>query len=71
MLLNILLLLKEPISGQLLFSLVVFYIGIQGALAYYALNVIATFADPEAPKNGEKADLTLEKMIEKELWPVG
>jgi len=37
MLLNIVLLLRLEISGQLVFSLIFFYLGVQGTISYYAL----------------------------------
>lgn len=43
MLLNIVLLMRLSISGQLIFSLIFFYIGIQGTIAYYAFQLIKNY----------------------------
>lgn len=67
MLLNIILLLKEPISGQLLFSLIFIYVGIEGVLSYYALPVIASFNEPEEKKWAQTP--SIENLIDKEISP--
>lgn len=67
MLLNIILLLKEPISGQLLFSLIFIYVGIEGVLSYYALPVIASFDELEEKKWTQTP--SIENLIDKEISP--
>lgn len=66
MLLNIVLLLKLEISGQLVFSLIFFYVGIQGIISYYAILVIKGF-DRES-KEGQRLG-NLDALLEQEMAP--
>lgn len=66
MLLNIVLLLKLEISGQLVFSLIFFYVGIQGIISYYAILVIKGF-DRES-KEGQRQG-NLDALLEQEMAP--
>lgn len=66
MLLNIVLLLKLEISGQLVFSLIFFYVGIQGIISYYAILVIKGF-DCES-KEGQRQG-NLDALLEQEMAP--
>lgn len=61
MLLNTVLLLRLEISGQLIFSLIFFYVGIQGAIAYYAVQVIKTFDLASSKKE------SLDQLLEQEM----
>ncbi len=63
MLLNIVLLLRLEISGQLVFSLIFFYLGVQGTISYYALWVIRSFELPPEweTKKGDPLDALLER----------
>lgn len=63
MLFNIVLLFKLDISGQLLFSLIFFYVGVQGVLSYYALPVITGFDEQKKAEN-------LDALLDKEMWGV-
>lgn len=62
MLLNIVLLLRLQYSGQLIFSIIFLYLGIQGTISYYARNVIKSFASSPSTN-----DLNLDQLLEKEL----
>ena len=65
MLLNIVLLLRLEISGQLVFSLIFFYLGVQGTISYYALWVIRSFDQPLL--SGDKKSDPLDALLEKEM----
>lgn len=66
MLLNIVLLLKLEISGQLVFSLIFFYVGIQGIISYYAILVIKGF-DRESQEGQRQGNL--DALLEQEMAP--
>lgn len=65
MLLNIVLLLRLEISGQLVFSLIFFYLGVQGTISYYALWVIRSFDQPLLW--GDKKSDPLDALLDKEM----
>lgn len=64
MLLNIVLLMRLSLSGQLIFSLIFFYIGIQGTIAYYAVQLIKNY---EILPANEVNNNPLDALLEKEL----
>lgn len=67
MLLNIVLLMRLSLSGQLIFSLIFFYLGIQGAIAYYALQLIKSYdftAQEEKAEGKDPLNILLEKEIQ-------
>lgn len=66
MLLNIVLLLKLEISGQLVFSLIFFYVGVQGIITYYAILVIREF-DRESIEKQKPG--SLDALLEQEMSP--
>lgn len=66
MLLNIVLLMRLSLSGQLIFSLIFFYLGVQGTIAYYALQLIRNYSlenEKESAIGSDPLDILLEKEI--------
>lgn len=66
MLLNIVLLMRLSLSGQLIFSLIFFYLGIQGTIAYYAVQLIRTYSSGNEKESASSSD-PLELLLEKEI----
>ncbi len=62
MLLNIMLLMRLSLSGQLIFSLIFFYLWIQGTIAYYVLQLIRNYDIlPTEIGNNDPLNILLEK----------
>lgn len=66
MLLNIVLLLRLSLSGQLIFSLIFFYLGIQGTIAYYAVQLIKNYSFSKENLDWKVSD-PLDTLLEKEI----
>lgn len=66
MLLNIVLLMRLSLSGQLIFSLIFFYLGVQGMIAYYALQLIKSY-DLAPQENSADSKDPLNVLLEKEI----
>lgn len=70
MLLNIVLLMELSISWQLIFSLIFFYVGVQGVIVYYALQIIQKYSQSslESEENKKIDSLDpLAALIDKEM----
>ncbi len=64
MLLNIVLLMRLSLSGQLIFSLIFFYLGIQGTIAYYAVQLIRNY---ELPEKKDWSNNPLDAFLDQEI----
>ncbi len=68
MLLNIVLLLRLSLSGQLIFSLIFFYLRAQGAIAYYAVQLIKNYSIGNEKEALKDPSDPLASLLEQEIY---